>query len=737
MAMSGPHSPSGAASAAASARFPLSLWRTPTLADPISQREANLVFSVLRAQAVGLLAFALLVVALSFGIALPEERSTVAILVASTGPIWAAMWFAHHGRLRWASTFAVFTAVASTAASTLLFGGLRSSIVLTLVFGPLVASILLGRRAMLGVGGLVLVFVFVDAALETAGLAPLLLPIAVGGSIMPSLIPTAATLAIFIAVLYVYSREVDRANSAELDAGKRAVESERLLADLVRESPDGIAVLAEDGRLLSVNAALERMSGYAAAELVGQHLLQLPGAPDPETKSRLKQGLEEMGQVTRLRELTLVRKDGTPYVVETNPRALTLPGGQRILQVVIRDVTARVEAERHRRRLELDLLDARRMEGLGRLAGGLAHDLRNMLTPVLMNVGELREEPQLSASARVMVNEIEASGHRASELLGQILAFARRQRLEVTVVDVNGELRALEPMLRRLIRGDIDVSFMLDPALRPIRADRGQFGQVVVNLVANARDAMPAGGKLTLQTRNVELSAAYAADHPGVTPGAYSCLIVTDTGEGMSEQVRQHVFDPFFTTKGSEEGVGLGLATVHGIVSQSGGSIQVDSEPGRGAAFRVYLPSVASAPAPTPAPDTAAPPAGVTPQVTRLLVVDDEDMVRSTVVRALRRAGMEVLEAASAAEGLARAREFEGAIDLLITDVVMPGMGGPDLAKELAKSRPGMKVLFVSGYTDLGPKGSGAVHEGAALLTKPFMPADLLRQVRAMLGHSH
>jgi two-component system cell cycle sensor histidine kinase/response regulator CckA len=320
-------------------------------------------------------------------------------------------------------------------------------------------------------------------------------------------------------------------------------------------------------------------------------------------------------------------------------------------------------------------------------------------------------------------------------LLGQVLAFARRQRLEVTVVDVNRELLALEPMLRRLIRGDIDVAFVLDPKLRPIRADRSQFGQVVVNLVANARDAMPSGGKLTLETHTVELSAEYAAEHPGVMPGAYSCLIVTDTGVGMSEEVRQHIFDPFFTTKGSEEGVGLGLATVHGVVSQSGGSIHVDSVPGKGSSFRVYLPSVEGGHATLPSPETAAPSSTITHRSIRLLVVDDEPLVRSTLVRTLRRNGMEVLEAGSGAEAIARAHEFEGEIDLLVTDIVMPVMGGIDLAKAFSKSRPAMKVLFLSGYAEAGMVQSGPLQEGAALLTKPFMPADLIRQVRLMLGH--
>jgi signal transduction histidine kinase len=414
---------------------------------------------------------------------------------------------------------------------------------------------------------------------------------------------------------------------------------------------------------------------------------------------------------------------------------MRLPDGRAVTQAVIRDVTARVEAERRQRTLELELEDARRLEGLGRLAGGLAHDLRNMLTPILLNTHELRETPDLAASAQAMIEEIEEAGKRAGELLSQILTFARRQPLKVVVVDVNGEIEGLEPMLRRIIRSDIDLAFELDGKLRPVRADKGQLGQVLVNLVANARDAMPTGGHLTVETRNVTISEDYAVEHPGLEPGAYTCIIVSDTGEGMSEQVRQHIFDPFFTTKGATEGVGvgLGLATVHGIVTQSGGTIHVYSEPGHGASFRIYLPSVEEEPRqvlPDGGSEAQALEAG---RLFQVLLVDDEELVRRPLVRALRRAGLNVIEAATGDEAVSIAGQFAGKIDLLITDVVMPRMSGPALAAELAKTRPEMEVLFLSGYTDVGMVRSGALGEGARVLSKPFIAKELLEKVKTIL----
>jgi signal transduction histidine kinase len=416
-------------------------------------------------------------------------------------------------------------------------------------------------------------------------------------------------------------------------------------------------------------------------------------------------------------------------VVETHPRPLRRADGREELQVVIRDVTSRVEAERAQRRLEEELRDARRMESLGRLAGGVAHDFRNLLTPVIVNASLLARQP-LPGDGADLAREIGEAAERAGELVGHLLSFARRQIREVRVLDLNRVVRDLEPMLRRLIREDVELRLVLAPGLRALRADRSQLEQVLVNLAANARDAMPSGGRLTLETSEHLVSPEQAAHGRGLLSGHYAELAVTDTGEGMSATVREHLFEPFFTTKGSQKGTGLGLATVHGIVSQGGGAIRVESEPGRGTTFRVYLPTVDEAPE-EGAPEPAAP--TVRARDARVLVVDDEDMVRASVARVLRRAGFEVLEARDGAEGLEVARATRAPLHLLLTDVVMPRMAGPELASALREVHPGARVLFLSGYAEQGVVKGGELEPGVELLVKPFTPEVLLRRVDELL----
>ena len=427
----------------------LALWQVPVAKSPEQQLKANLVYSVLRTQAVGLVALALVFAVSSSG---PESWPTTVIASCAVLPLVAAMWFAHHDRIAWASYLAIFTATTSTLVSVTLAGGLVSPVVLSLVFGPVVAAVLRGRTATLVTGAVVLAHLGVECALEVAGIAPLLVKPTLEDAAVPAAVNIAGTLALLIAILLRYTTEVERAGAAAATAAERTVVSERALAELIREAPDGVVVIDEQGIVLSFNPAIERMSGYSGAELLGRSLLDLPGPADDETRARLREGLSR--QDTGLVVLHLVKKEGTPYFAEAHARPLRAPDGRRALQVVLRDVSPRIEAEKRQRRLEFELLDARRMEGLGRLACGLAHDLRNMLTPILMNAGELKADPELKPDQRVLADEILTAGSRSSDLLGQILAFARRQILEVTVVDLNEELRAIEPMLRRLMRED-------------------------------------------------------------------------------------------------------------------------------------------------------------------------------------------------------------------------------------------------------------------------------------------
>ncbi|MBS2021489.1 MAG: response regulator, partial [Deltaproteobacteria bacterium] len=482
-------------------------------------------------------------------------------------------------------------------------------------------------------------------------------------------------------------------------------------------------------RVESVNDALTEMTGFPASEMVGKKVVDLVTIPEkskPLSARNFELTLQGRGEIMRLE---LVRADGRPLIVETHPQLVTLPGGRQVVQSVLRDLTGRLEAEERERKLQLELLDARRMEGLGRLAGGIAHDFRNLLTPVLSNARMLREH-SLTQEGRELVQEIEVASQRASNLVAQLLAFARRQMLEVRVLDLNDAVRDLEPMLRRLIREDISLKVSFAPVLQAVRADRGQLGQVLVNLVANARDAMPKGGALTIETLDAHLDDEYAAQHPGVKPGRYSTLVVTDTGEGMSEQVRQHVFEPFFTTKGAQEGTGLGLATVHGIVKQSGGSIHVYSEPGHGTTFRIYLPAVDELPEPKQEVKRALPRAVRSATV---LVVDDEDLVRGVVLRILRGAGYSVLEASDGGEAVEVAKARNEPIDLLITDVVMPVLAGRELATAIEGHHKAVRVLYVSGYTEHGVVHGGELDPEIDFLVKPFTPEALLNKVDEIL----
>jgi hypothetical protein len=399
--------------------------------------------------------------------------------------------------------------------------------------------------------------------------------------------------------------------------------------------------------------------------------------------------------------------------------------------VVVRDVTARVQADRERARLEADLLDARRMEGVGRLAGGIAHDFRNLLTPVLANASLIADgEVGGPAGAVELAREIQDAAQKASALTGQLLAFARRQRLEVRTLDLAEVLSGLEPILRRLIREDVRLRFELAGGLPAVRADRSQLEQVVVNLVANARDAMPEGGEVTVTTRLAEVDGAEAAARPGARAGRHVVLSVADTGVGMTEEVRQQVFDPFFTTKAQGAGTGLGLATVYGVVTQGGGHVRVESAPGRGATFHVYLPAAVG-----PAEEATPPPpaAPALPRGAIALVVDDSALPRAVIARTLRGQGLEVREAGDADEALAAARALGRPLDLLVSDVVMPGLAGPVLAERLRALHPGVRVVLVSGYSDQAVDLS-LLGGGARFLGKPFTSAELLATVADVLA---
>jgi CheY-like chemotaxis protein len=370
------------------------------------------------------------------------------------------------------------------------------------------------------------------------------------------------------------------------------------------------------------------------------------------------------------------------------------------------------------------------MEAVGRLAGGVAHDFNNLLTVINgysdLLIGGLRAGDPLRQS----LEQIHKAGERAASLTRQLLAFSRKQVLVLEVLDVNVLLAEMEKMLSRLISEDIELRFAAEPALWQVKVDPGQIEQVIMNLVVNARDAMPEGGKLTIETANVRLDETYTSTHPDIQPGEYVLMAVSDTGCGMDEATKARIFEPFFTTKSPEKGTGLGLATVYGIIKQSGGRIDVYIEPGVGTTFKVYLPRA-------PEEALASRPSAVRPALRRgtetVLLVEDEDGVRKLAQRILQMHGYKVLEACNGGEAFLLCREYCDPINILVTDVVMPKMSGRQLAEQLAPLRPDMKVLYLSGYT-----GDAIVHHGVLdphtpFLQKPFRPDDLARKVRETL----
>jgi PAS domain S-box-containing protein len=380
-----------------------------------------------------------------------------------------------------------------------------------------------------------------------------------------------------------------------------------------------------------------------------------------------------------------------------------------------------------RRLLESQFQQAQKMEAVGRLAGGVAHDFNNLLTVILGFCEILIEELEPDAPARAEIGEIQKAGLRAAGLTRQLLAFSRKELIEPKVLDLNEVLTGMRPMLARLIKEDVKIVFAAPPGLARIMADRGQIEQVVLNLAVNAQDAMPTGGQLTIQTSNTELDENYASTHFDIKPGAYVALTVTDSGVGMSAAIMERLFEPFFTTKGAGQGTGLGLASVHGIVKSSGGSVHVYSEPGRGSSFTVYLPQVTSGELPSA---VAAP--SVATGTETVLVVEDAEALRELTRRLLERQGYTVIAAASAAEAR-RLFEWNPSIAVLLTDVVMPDCSGPRLASQLAKRRPGFKVIYMSGYTDEAISQHGVLKPGIAFLHKPFTSHILGRKIREAL----
>ena len=518
------------------------------------------------------------------------------------------------------------------------------------------------------------------------------------------------------------------AMAARIETAAKAREDTFKLLDVVLDSaPIGFALLDRELRYLRVNEALARLNGATAAEHVGRAIRELQPELGEEREQMLRRVLEERTPVV---DVELLRTGPAKGATERQLRASFFP--VTVVDGPPMGVGMFVAETTERRGLEAQLQQAQKMEAVGQLAGGIAHDFNNLLTVITsygaMVMADLPRESPHAADVQEILN----AANRASSLTRQLLAFSRRQVLQPQVLDLNVLTGNLEKMLRRLLREDIQLVTRFDPQLALVNADAGQLEQVIVNLVVNARDAMPRGGRIAIATSNVTLGEGIGPAHPNMTPGPYVLLTVTDTGRGMDKTTQAHIFEPFFTTKPVGQGTGLGLSTVYGIVKQSGGYVWVYSEIERGTTFKIYLPAVANVPNAAEAErDSVTPPAGG-PE--RILLVEDEPNVRRIARRILERNGYTVLEASNGAEALRILERRQEPIALVLTDLVMPEMGGRELASKLRIVSPTSRVLFMSGYTEDAVLRQSVMEPGAVFLDKPFTFDTLIRKVREALA---
>jgi two-component system cell cycle sensor histidine kinase/response regulator CckA len=495
------------------------------------------------------------------------------------------------------------------------------------------------------------------------------------------------------------------------------------LEALLNNIPDAAWMKDEDGKYTAVNEALARFLDRRREEIVGKSDFDLYPADVADRFQVEDRMVLATGQSLRVSQ-ELVGTAAARVLFETIKTPIRGGAGRPSGTVgIARDIS-------ERRRLEEQLVQSQKMEAIGTLAGGIAHDFNNILTVILGHSMLLLPETPEGSPLRQGLDEIQKAGERAANLTRQLLAFGRKQVLAPVVLDLNAVVADMEWMLRRLIGEDIEVVTVPDPDLGRVKADRGQIEQVLVNLVVNARDAMPQGGRITIEARNVDLDDSYARKHRYVVSGPHVLLAVSDSGIGMDARTQARIFEPFFTTKGPGKGTGLGLSMVYGIVKQSGGSIEAYSEPGRGSAFKVYLPRVPESGVASPAASPSSEPARGHETI---LLVEDEKEVRKLARLFLERAGYRVLEAGSSEEAVAAAKEHGEAIDLLVTDTVLPGADGPELARILHKTYSGLKVLFMSGYTDDAIVRDGVLESHQAFLPKPFTADSLARKVREAL----
>ncbi len=490
---------------------------------------------------------------------------------------------------------------------------------------------------------------------------------------------------------------------------------------LFEGSRDAIMLSDSDSMIVDVNAAAVALTGYSKEELLrmrGSDLNRETDLPKFEAiRNRILAGEDLLG------EAAIFAKDGRKLDVEFGHQRVIV-GGKLYIHTIARDITAR-------KQLEAQFLQAQKMEAIGVLAGGVAHDFNNMLNVINGYTEVMLEDLASDDPMRKDVEQVRDAGQRAATLTTQLLAFGRKQILQPKILNLNDVVTGMHTMLRRLIRENIDLSIIAQPDLGLISADPGQIQQILMNLSVNARDAMLEGGKLSIETANAYLDEEYVQDHPAIQAGPYIMLAISDNGIGMDETTKSHLFEPFFTTKGQGKGTGLGLSTVYGIVKQSNAFIWVYSEPGQGTTFKIYFPRIEGE---SPEKIEGSNSESGTQGIETVLITEDEFSVRALAARILRARGYAVLEASNGKEALRIAGEYAGEIQLVLTDVIMPGMSGKDLVSKLKATRPGIKAFYISGYTDNAIVHHGILDPGIAFLQKPFTAENLARKVREVLN---
>jgi PAS domain S-box-containing protein len=522
--------------------------------------------------------------------------------------------------------------------------------------------------------------------------------------------------------------------TARKQAEKEILEAKALIETVVENIPLMVFLKeATDLRFVIFNRTGEELLGYDRTALLGKNNLDLfPPEQAAHFMAKDREVLDgEAGMLDIPEEPIQTAKKGQRLLHTRKVCIRGSDGTTKFLLGISEDITERKQAEEEKGKLESQLRQAQKMEAVGRLAGGVAHDFNNLLMGIMHYVELCRDKIEPDHPIREWLDEITRDAQRSAEITRQLLAFARKQTIAPRILDLNDAVAGMLKLLRRLIGEDINLAWLPGADLRPVRLDPSQVDQVLANLCINARDAIAGVGTITLETGNLTIDADYCARYAEAIPGAYVFLAVSDNGCGMDQETLAQVFEPFFTTKGIGKGTGLGLPTVYGIVKQNNGFIYAYSKPGKGTTFKIYLPQVAAETVETPVTSTAEAPNG---QGETILLVEDEKSIRVTCSLFLEALGYNVLPAETPGEALQMADRHPGDIHLLLTDVVMPGMDGRQLAKRLDSTKPGLKVLFISGYTADVIAQRGVLDEGVQFLAKPFTRDDLARKVREALG---